>query len=71
MTAYDNKEVDTGEAEGEVQQLTADLIRKGWKIATMNWRDRKIKRYRDALLRLEQLTSQARFVERLSDYYKR
>ncbi|GFY36411.1 hypothetical protein TNCV_3451141 [Trichonephila clavipes] len=33
-TVYDNKEVDTGEVEGEVELLTADLIREGLKFAT-------------------------------------
>ncbi|GFV42650.1 hypothetical protein TNCV_840051 [Trichonephila clavipes] len=34
MTVYGNKEVDNDEAEGGVQLLTADLIRKGLKFAT-------------------------------------
>ncbi|GFW32996.1 hypothetical protein TNCV_1939201 [Trichonephila clavipes] len=34
MTVYDNKDVDTGEVEGEVQLLTDDLISKSFKFAT-------------------------------------
>ncbi|GFT92738.1 hypothetical protein TNCV_739331 [Trichonephila clavipes] len=34
VTVYDNKEVNAGEIEGEVQLLTADLFRQGIKFAT-------------------------------------